>query len=104
MAKPSPPVVPGPVLVAFWGLETDFGAGIGSLPTLTSVTTLAYDCRRSDMFRAHLFDSLRIVERGDLARLWDQASRTGRRERRHSRHRGGERGLNLLQLPEQMLF
>ena len=58
--------VPGPVLVAFWGLETDFGAGIGSLPTITTVTTLAYDCRRTELFQAQLLAALKIIERGDL--------------------------------------
>jgi lytic murein transglycosylase len=59
--------VPGPVLVAIWGLETDFGAVRGNLPVIRSVATLAYDCRRSDFFKAHLFDALRIVDRGDLS-------------------------------------
>src|ERR1700676_939324 len=59
--------VPGEVLVAIWGLETDFGANIGKFPTMRSLATLAYDCRRSDMFKAELMDALRIVERGDLA-------------------------------------
>jgi lytic murein transglycosylase len=58
--------VPGPVLVAFWGLETDFGAGIGKLPTLTSVTTLAYDCRRTELFQTQLLAALKIIQRGDL--------------------------------------
>lgn len=58
--------VPGPVLVAIWGLESDFGATRGNLPVIRSVATLAYDCRRSEFFRGHLFDALRIVERGDL--------------------------------------
>ena len=58
--------VPGEVLVAIWGLETDFGANIGKFATLRSLATLAYDCRRSEMFRAELMDALRIVERGDL--------------------------------------
>ena len=58
--------VPGEVLVAIWGLETDFGVNIGKFPTLRSLATLAYDCRRADMFRAELMDALRIVERGDL--------------------------------------
>jgi len=58
--------VPGPVLVAFWGLETDFGAGIGSLPTITTVTTLAYDCRRTELFQKQLLAALKIIERGDL--------------------------------------
>lgn len=58
--------VPGPVIAAFWGLETDFGANIGKDPTLRSLATLAYDCRRPDLFRAQLMDALRIIERGDL--------------------------------------
>ncbi|WP_457089468.1 lytic murein transglycosylase [Microvirga sp. P5_D2] len=58
--------VPGPVLVAIWGLETDFGAVKGNLPVIRSVATLAYDCRRSEFFQAHLFDALRIVDHGDL--------------------------------------
>ncbi|MBR0758189.1 lytic murein transglycosylase [Bradyrhizobium jicamae] len=59
--------VPGEVIVAIWGLETDFGVNIGKFPTLRSLATLAYDCRRSDMFKAELMDALRIVERGDIA-------------------------------------
>jgi membrane-bound lytic murein transglycosylase B len=59
--------VPGEVLVAIWGLETDFGANIGKFPTIRSLATLAYDCRRADTFRAELMDALRIIERGDIA-------------------------------------
>ncbi|MEA2821394.1 MAG: hypothetical protein QOJ86_3398 [Bradyrhizobium sp.] len=59
--------VPGEVLVAIWGLETDFGANIGKFPTIRSLATLAYDCRRAELFRAELMDALRIVERGDLS-------------------------------------
>ena len=58
--------VPGEVLVAIWGLETDFGANTGKFPTMRSLATLAYDCRRSEMFRNELLDALRIIERGDL--------------------------------------
>jgi membrane-bound lytic murein transglycosylase B len=58
--------VQGEVLVAIWGLETDFGVNIGKFPTIRSLATLAYDCRRSDLFRAELLDALRIVDRGDL--------------------------------------
>jgi lytic murein transglycosylase len=59
--------VPGPVIVAFWGLETDYGAFSGSFSSLRSLATLAFDCRRPDYFRAELIDALRIVDRGDLA-------------------------------------
>jgi len=57
---------PGPVLVAIWGLETDFGAGTGDFQTLNALATLAYDCRRAEHFREELLDALKIVQRGDL--------------------------------------
>jgi lytic murein transglycosylase len=59
--------VPPEVIVAIWGLETDFGVNIGKFPTIRSLATLAYDCRRSDTFKAELMDALRIIERGDIA-------------------------------------
>ena len=59
--------VPGSVIVAIWGLETDYGVHQGKLPVVRSVATLAYDCRRSDKFQAELIDALRIVDRGDMA-------------------------------------
>jgi lytic murein transglycosylase len=58
--------VPGEVLVAIWGLESDYGVNQGKYSTLRSLATLAYDCRRSEKFRAELLDALRIIERGDL--------------------------------------
>jgi lytic murein transglycosylase len=58
--------VPAPVITAFWALESDFGGGMGDLPVLRSLATLAYDCRRPEMFRGELMDALRIVDRGDL--------------------------------------
>lgn len=57
--------VPAPVLTAFWGLESDFGANFGNYNILGALATLAYDCRRPDFFRQQLFDALRIIERGD---------------------------------------
>jgi lytic murein transglycosylase len=59
--------VPGPVLVAFWGLETDFGQVMGKLETLRSLATLSYDCRRPKEFQEQLLYALRVIERGDLA-------------------------------------
>jgi lytic murein transglycosylase len=58
--------VPAPVLVAIWGLETDFGAGLGGYPTFSALATLAYDCRRAQIYRAELIDALMIVQRGLL--------------------------------------
>ena len=57
---------PAEVLVAIWGLESDYGVNQGKYPTLRSLATLTYDCRRSEKFRTELLDALRIIERGDL--------------------------------------
>jgi lytic murein transglycosylase len=59
--------VPGPVLVAIWGLETDYGAALGKYPTFSALATLAYDCRRGSLYRAELIDALMIVQRGLLS-------------------------------------
>jgi lytic murein transglycosylase len=59
--------VPGVVLVAIWGLETDFGTVLGKRDVIRSVATLAFDCRRTEMFQNQLTDALRIVDRGDLS-------------------------------------
>jgi lytic murein transglycosylase len=59
--------VPGAVIVAIWGLETDFGANSGKFATIRSLAALAYDCRRPDKFRGELIAALRIVDRGDMS-------------------------------------
>ncbi len=58
--------VQGAVIVALWALETDYGGFMGNTPLLNSLATLAYDCRRPDLFRAELTDALHILDRGDL--------------------------------------
>jgi lytic murein transglycosylase len=58
--------VPGPIVIAIWGLESDFGGARGNLPVMRSLATLAYDCRRTALFSGHLFDALRVIQRGDL--------------------------------------
>jgi lytic murein transglycosylase len=59
--------VPGSIIIAIWGLETNYGSdSSGKYSVMRSLATLSYDCRRSDFFTAHLLDALRIVERGDL--------------------------------------
>jgi lytic murein transglycosylase len=59
--------VPRQILVAIWGLETDFGHGdMGKLPVIRTLTTLAHDCRRTDLFQGELLAALKIIQRGDL--------------------------------------
>jgi lytic murein transglycosylase len=54
------------VITGFWALESDFGAGVGKLPIMRSLVTLAWDCRRGPMFRDELKAALQIIQRGDM--------------------------------------
>lgn len=58
--------VPGRYLVAFWGLETNFGSYLGKMPTLDSLATLACDERRSEFFTNELMHALALLERESL--------------------------------------
>jgi len=58
--------VPPAVIAAFWGLESSFGTELGKLHTLPSLVSLAYDCRRSEMFQNETIAALKIIDRGDL--------------------------------------
>jgi membrane-bound lytic murein transglycosylase B len=59
--------IPTPMLVAVWGLESNFGRFTGSHPTIQALATLAFDPRRSRLFRAELFEALTILDRGHIA-------------------------------------
>ena len=59
--------VPGSIVIAIWGLETDFGVDSGKTPVMRSLATLAHDCRRSAMFQGELMAALQIIARGDLS-------------------------------------
>lgn len=54
--------VPGPVITAFWALETDFGAVQGDFGTLDALVTLAHDCRRPELFRPQIFALLTLID------------------------------------------
>jgi len=58
--------VPRSVIVAIWGLESNFGRFQGVRPTISTLATLAYDGRRT-LFRDELFAALRIIDNGDVA-------------------------------------
>jgi lytic murein transglycosylase len=58
--------VPPAVIAAFWGLESYFCANMGNLPTLRSLVSLAYDCRRAERFAGETIAALNIISRGDL--------------------------------------
>ncbi|WP_039914807.1 lytic murein transglycosylase [Cellvibrio mixtus] len=59
--------VPAPYLLAFWGLETNYGSFFGNIPVVDSLATLACDARRSNFFTIELINALRILDAGDIA-------------------------------------
>jgi lytic murein transglycosylase len=59
--------VPGPVLLAFWGIESDFGASAGTVPTVRALATLAEAGHRGTLFRDELLAALEILEHHDVA-------------------------------------
>jgi len=58
--------VPARFLVAFWGVETDFGRVTGGFPVIPALATLAHDGRRSSFFRKELMHALKIVDEGHV--------------------------------------
>ncbi len=54
------------LLIAIWGLESNFGRFAGVRPTVPTLATLAYDPRRGTMFRNELLSALEILNRGDI--------------------------------------
>ncbi|KIT16289.1 lytic murein transglycosylase [Jannaschia aquimarina] len=59
--------VPSGILLSIWGMETGFGRNMGNTPVVSSITTVAYDCRRSDFFTPHAIAALSMVDRGMLS-------------------------------------
>ena len=59
-------VPPGP-LIAIWGMETGFGSQRGNQNMLSSIATLAYDCRRPQYFTEQLYAALQLIDRGVLS-------------------------------------
>lgn len=59
--------VPREIVLAVWGMESNFGANRGRMQIIPSLTTLAYDGRRGEMFQNQLIAALRIIQAGDTA-------------------------------------
>lgn len=58
--------VPKFTLLAFWGMETQYGRSLGKLDILSSLATLAYDGRRTEFFRGQLLDAMRMIDIGHV--------------------------------------
>lgn len=59
--------VPAEVVVALWGVETDFGRVTGNYPVIASLATLAYEGRRAKFFRGELMHALKILDEGHIS-------------------------------------
>ncbi|MEM0945034.1 MAG: lytic murein transglycosylase, partial [Pseudomonadota bacterium] len=55
------------VITAIWGLESAYGANMGSIPVIESMATLAYDGRRREFAEEQLLAALQILQSGDVA-------------------------------------
>ncbi len=58
--------IPGRYLLAFWGLETNFGSYLGNISTLNALATLACDDRRSEFFKDELLNAFHVLNDNEL--------------------------------------
>lgn len=58
--------IPPTILLALWGLETNYGSFKGDIDTVSALATLAYDGRREAFFKAQLFDAMWIIDHYQL--------------------------------------
>lgn len=59
--------VPPEIIVALWGIETNYGKNTGGFSVIASLATLAYDGRRSEFFRDELLKALKIIDEGHIS-------------------------------------
>ncbi|MEO8856842.1 MAG: lytic murein transglycosylase [Burkholderiaceae bacterium] len=60
--------VPANIVVAIWGMESNYGANCGDIPTIDALTTLGFEGRREDWARGQLLAALKILQSGDITR------------------------------------
>lgn len=59
--------VPAGVILAIHGMETGFGGFMGDTNVVSAISTLAYDCRRSEFFTGHMLAALKLVDMGAIS-------------------------------------
>ncbi|MBU2287412.1 MAG: lytic murein transglycosylase, partial [Gammaproteobacteria bacterium] len=60
--------VPASILIAIWGIESNYGSNYGSTPTIDALATLGFDGRRETWAREQLLAALKIIDNGDIDR------------------------------------
>lgn len=58
--------VPAPVIVALWGVESDYGRLVGRFSVIQCLATLAFEGRRATFFRGELINALKIIDAGHV--------------------------------------
>src|ERR1700761_4299506 len=59
--------IPAGPLIAIWGMESGFGSQRGNQNMLSSIASLAYDCRRPEFFTDQLYAALKLIDRGSVS-------------------------------------
>jgi len=60
--------VPPAIVVAIWGIESNYGDHTGNAPTIDALATLGFDGRREGWARGQLLAALKILQSGDIPR------------------------------------
>ncbi len=60
--------VPSAIVIAIWGIESNYGDNFGSTPTVDALATLSFEGRREDWARRELLAALKIIDNGDIDR------------------------------------
>ncbi len=58
--------VPGHYIIAFWGMESNFGVHFGGFNIIESLATLSFDTRRPELFKRELINALKIIEKNKI--------------------------------------
>lgn len=64
-------------MIAFWGVETNFGEHFGHYEVIDVLTTLSYDPRRSKFFKEELYQALKIVDTWGISHTQMEGSWAG---------------------------
>jgi len=60
--------VPAEILVAIWGMESNYGSNVGDIPTIDALATLGFEGRREAWARGQLLAALKILQNRDIDR------------------------------------
>lgn len=60
--------VPGPILAAVWGIESNYGSNYGDVSVFDALATLGFEGRRESWARGELLAALKILQHGDIDR------------------------------------